>query len=259
MTKSKQLTRICTACGMTKPLSAFLQISGTKGTIYGAICSTCRGSGIKEKSNIPAHDEESSTSSSIRIGAKQKVELEKKQKQDYQELKEEQTEEEKKRIEITDEKIENLQNKEKAEKDHREVIEAKKRGFLNYKAKTLPLRSDLAPSQKEGTARTALDDNYIIELNKIEEAFKEEFQKTTVDLSGAPLLDLQHGGTIKRNNPIFEKFKTWLGPEAMFLKTLMRQMQKNPENQAKLSKQEEQKDKSAFLDGKPRPSSSRKR
>src|SRR3990167_7374031 len=113
MAKREHLTRICTACGMEKPLSAFLQITGAQGTTYGNICSTCRGTGAKEKSSVPALEEEqSSTSSGIRIGSKQKVEIEKEKKRELDELKQHYVEEEKKREQIITEKITTTEQKE---------------------------------------------------------------------------------------------------------------------------------------------------
>ena len=80
MTNLKKLTRTCSACGIEKPLSAFLQISGTQGTLYGAICATCRSAGITGKKPTTSLDEgTTSASSGSRIGVKEKVFIEKEQ------------------------------------------------------------------------------------------------------------------------------------------------------------------------------------
>src|ERR1700722_17983588 len=78
-----QLSKTCVSCGLQKPLTAFLQISGPEGSSYGNVCSTCRGSGLGRKIVIPAVEEEHSTSSTglkIDAKAKQQIEREKKRK-----------------------------------------------------------------------------------------------------------------------------------------------------------------------------------
>ncbi len=217
MAKREHLTRICTACGMEKPLSAFLQISGAQGTTYGSICSTCRGTGAKEKSTVPVREEEqSSTSSGIRIGTKQKVELEKQKKREYDELKQQYIEEDKKRDQITIEKVATTEQKEKAEKEHRQTIEAKKQGFLSYQTKKPPLSAQSLVGQKREdrsllNVPAADEIQQVLELRKVEEAIKSEIKNTTLDLgSGAPVLDQQHN-VFSRENPFFKQFIDWLG------------------------------------------------
>ena len=70
-----QLTRSCLVCGLEKPLAAFLQITGTQGTIYGNTCSSCRGSGAKDKSTYPTpeREEENSGGAGLKIDSKAKI------------------------------------------------------------------------------------------------------------------------------------------------------------------------------------------
>jgi hypothetical protein len=51
------LTKTCSACGMQKSLSAFLEASGPQGTTYGSICSACRKTGMDNPSDAKADDE----------------------------------------------------------------------------------------------------------------------------------------------------------------------------------------------------------
>src|SRR6266568_2690642 len=76
-----QMTRTCSACGIEKPLAAFLEISSTHGTRYGNLCATCRGAGITEKKLNKTEEEHSTIATSgTRIGLKERVFIEKEQK-----------------------------------------------------------------------------------------------------------------------------------------------------------------------------------
>lgn len=73
MNKSQHmLTKLCSNCGLKKPLSAFLQMSDSRGAVYGNICSSCRKT---SKDNVKTTtDHESSTSSTgVKIDSKVKV------------------------------------------------------------------------------------------------------------------------------------------------------------------------------------------
>ncbi|MEO8401983.1 MAG: hypothetical protein ABI597_09365 [Gammaproteobacteria bacterium] len=244
MAKRKSLTRICTACGIEKPLSAFLHISGAQGTTYGTICSTCRSAGITEKSNeLLTEDERSGTSSGIRIGSKQKVEIEKQKKLEFKEFKEKQVDEVKKREKTSYEKLERTEQTEKAEKDHRKTfIDAKKQGFLNYQTKP-PLSSQSVIGQKRDDRPSGMpfieEKRQVVDAKNVEDVIRQELNNTTVDLSGAPLVEKQ-SNVESRDNPTFRKFQAWLGSDAPLMKT-MSQLYKTPVAQSKTSGAPQQK------------------
>lgn len=235
MTKQPPLTRTCTICGIEKSLSAFLYISGTQGTIYGSICSSCRSSGAKEKT-ISVHDDgRSSTSAGMRIGAKERLEIEKKQLQEQQERQEKQEKEVKKRDKVSLEHFERLEQKEKGEKDHREtyIEEKKKLEFLNYKSKQ-PASGPIGQKKEDPTLTPAplLEEKQrITETINREEKAKQDQRATTLDLSGAPVLDQQHN-VVSRDNPIFQQFLSWIG-DAPIAKTISQLYRKSPPPLAK--------------------------
>src|SRR5690349_15578270 len=98
--------RVCSACGLSKPLSAFLYISSTRGTTLGTLCATCRSTQMARKKKPLATDEDSgSTGSRLRIGAREKAhhekewgrKLEEKKQEHHEQLKEDEQRREQKR------------------------------------------------------------------------------------------------------------------------------------------------------------------
>ncbi len=198
MTKQKTLTRTCIACGIEKPLSAFLQITGAQGTTYGNICSRCRSLGIKEKTSILTPDDErGSTSSGMRIGAKQRFEIDQKRQQEYQEAQNKQELESKKREKMVGDQSERLDEKEKAEKTHREnYIEEKKKGFLNYQSKKLPLSGQYIGLKKDEPTQSN-----ILPVQEEKPTTVEALKQEPNTLSNV---------TISEQNSL-SKMQTWLG------------------------------------------------
>jgi len=118
MDKSSQLTRICSSCGVQKPLSAFLQLGGTQGTTYGTICSDCRRSVLAPKQPPSQKEGDESTKSGFRIGAKAKITADLEKKRQFQDLKESHQIEKRRREELKEKTEVTKEIKEKAEKDH---------------------------------------------------------------------------------------------------------------------------------------------
>lgn len=217
MTKPTSLMRTCIACGIDKPLAAYLQITGAQGTTYGNICSTCRGASAKTKTTIFLDENErDSGSSGIRIGtnARNKAEmLEDKDKKEKKEmardelLEKDQREQEKK---LQDE------TKYKEEKDHRKFLDAKR--FLRFQEKKPNV------SQQPVIGKTFLDAKISLEkhgeiienLNKAE-SIQQDIRINSTDLS-VPFLDPQFT-LIKFHSPIFLEFKRWLGSSAPIMRT----------------------------------------
>lgn len=217
MTKHSSLTRTCTACRIEKPLSAFLYLTSELGTAYGNICATCRGKGIKEKPKKMVHeDERSSTTSGMRIGVKQVVEIELQKKRDQKERLTSQEEAAKKREHVSNEKIDSVEKKEKAEKSHREA-------YINYKSKKqlLSTQSVIDRKRDERFKGSPLmeEKQRTVEATKLTEARKEEEKKTTVDLSSGAA----HGFHTNREATI-KRLQTLLGTGA----PIMSQLYKTP-------------------------------
>lgn len=204
-------TRTCIACGVPKPLSAFLQITA-RGTMYGNICSTCRSAGIKEPTRGLAAEEGRGTSrTGVTIGAKERVHQEKEQKREIKELKDKEGKEKKHREEIKSEKLERGELLEKEEKERRtDYIESKKTFF------TTPAKQPPATKQPGTAERRPLDAAQLIERMEREKASeKEQKKRTTFDLSsGGSTVDQPSTGMTKFENEVMRAFRTWLGGSA---------------------------------------------
>lgn len=242
MEKQNRLTRHCNACGIEKPLSAFLQVSGAQGTSYGDICSTCRSLPPKEK---PASIEEEpdNTDSGFRIGGKERVRVEKEQVRQFKDTKEKQTQDTKRREKITLTKFEEQDTKGKTEKEHRETYLDRKRDYLDYKTKK-PIVSQQSIIQRkivEGNITTQTTERQqVIEAKKVQDAIREEIKLTTVDFT-APLQTGQ-AGEVRFHNPIFQNFKNWLGSSAPISKAMDQLNQKNLGKENATEKKLDQKD-----------------
>lgn len=190
---NNQLTRVCTSCGVSKPLSAFLQVSGTQGTTYGSICSDCRRTVIQSKPKSGESEEKSSSSSSLRIGSQQKVAIDIEKVRQHKDLKELYELEDKERDKETEKTLEKSEIKEKAEKDHRKFyIEAKKQGFLAPGPKKLTSTQAQRNIQQintiEETNRQV--ENQLEENKQLEASVELESNKATSD-STTPFADPQ--------------------------------------------------------------------
>jgi len=80
-------TKICSSCGLQKPLSAFLQLTGPQGRTYGSICSSCRKANIDKQQSNESIDSATSTSGH-KIDAKAKVHSDIEKKKQYQNVEE---------------------------------------------------------------------------------------------------------------------------------------------------------------------------
>jgi hypothetical protein len=200
MNKPDQLTRVCTSCGVKKPLAAFLQVSGSQGTTYGAICSDCRRTVMQpKKPTLKESEERSSSSSSLRIGSQQKIASEIEKRRQYKDLKESHQQDAKDRDQATEEKLERAEVKEKAEKDHRKFfIDVKKQGFLSTAKKTTVTTKQSVTVQKtneikrrdisEDTNRKV--ESQITDTRKAEETSEFQANMLAIDLT-IPFADPQ--------------------------------------------------------------------
>jgi len=187
------LTKTCSICGQTKPLAAFLQLSGTQGTTYGNICSTCRQAGLDKEEEKKESDERTRSTTQKTIDNKAKVKVESDNKQQRKESEEEYFEE---REEESESQTKNVEKKDKiasAEKNHRDTY-IKQRSFL-----------DSTDKAKRAAATSVFGGE---EQNAIEGAIRMD----------APMLDTQIAGKVKYQGSVFNQFKSWLGTSAPIVK-----------------------------------------
>jgi hypothetical protein len=214
----KQLAKTCINCGLQKPITAFLQISGPQGTSYGNICSTCRGSGLGKKIVIPVNEDASSSSSStgLKIDAKSKIhaDLEKK------ELTDKKKEADKKEREVLD--LKNAATEER--KELKQTLERKHRNtFLDITKKTSFMDYQ---SKKPEDKRRGLETQTLNEImQNTDSAIKEEIKAKTVDLSVSHI-DPTQTGSLKYGAE-WKKFRTRLGGSAA-INTIEQQFKGNP-------------------------------
>lgn len=181
--KSNFPTRVCSACGIEKPLSAFLQISGLKGSGYGNICSTCRGAGMDSPLKKPEKlEDRGSTSSDVRIDADSRQVAELEQKKAAAEKDQATREDREAKEKLTDFKDRKI-TREQFEKHVREELIKSKSIFsqpgqktTDAKARTENLARSTAPSEVERAVESKLRE---------EEAAKTEAGLTGIDLSRA--------------------------------------------------------------------------
>ncbi len=218
MIKQITLTRTCAACGLEKPLAAFLYLCSKHGTTYGTICATCRGAGIKEKTaHLQPEDEHSSTSAGMRIGAKERLEIDMRKKLEKQERQDSQEKEVKKREYLFSEKIESRDEKQKAERAHREA-------YLNYQTKKQVFSSQSMIAQKANERLMNVpvmeEKRRAFEAANMLETIKQEERKTTIDFSsGSPVFDPPHA-LMSRNNPFFKNLLALWGESAPVAHTI---------------------------------------
>lgn len=197
-----QLTRVCAACGIEKPLSAFLEISGKQGNTYGNICATCRSQG---KTAPVTNDDDSGSSRSIghRISTKEKVYAETETKRQIKDLKELYRQEINKKDERLDKKIKQTDLIEQERKNHRtNYIEAKQKTFLDNKREKV----------ESAIERTLADREKTMEAIKQEDLVRRELQIASWDMPGG-YVDPQ-AALAKYKEGSFLQFKTWLGKSA---------------------------------------------
>jgi hypothetical protein len=217
MSKQNLLAKTCIACGLQKPISAFLQISGPQGTSYGNICSTCRGSGADKKVVIDqAEDGRSGSSTGLKIDSKAKVQIDR-DKQAVSELKKElDLTEHEKQLATSEDKAERKDDKEVAERKHREsYIEPKKTdSFFARKTDTkLPLLRSIQEKQSL-EHRTSVEHVAKKETQQKDAAVKQDAKDKGLDLSDIAT-DQIIGGKVKTTTGEYNRLKSWFGNAPM--------------------------------------------
>ena len=226
---TSQLTRTCIACGIEKPLSAFLQLD-KQGTSYGKVCAKCRSQGKTGKPAPATTDDERGTApSGIGIRGKEKIYIDTKREQKIHSLKELYKKEDIKKQDALDDKTKRTLFKEDSEKKHREFLDSKKQAETSDK-KTKANEQIIAGQQNQKTRdiqsgseqyQTTLETKKKQDVETVKVIEKEEIQKTTTDFnnlfSGLDAKSERHSETVKR-------FFTWLGSSAPIVQTLKHEL-----------------------------------
>lgn len=197
------LTRTCIACGLDKPLAAFLQLTGAQGTVYGSICSTCRALSKKEKAEFNEDEQSGGGSSGLRIDSKRKVKMDQDKKEFSKKTEELFIEEAKQDDELKKDKLDRTEKKYQTEKEHRiTYIDSKKQRFLSYQDK----KSQSALAKKRQDTQLITDYYQTIEAQTVEQSYDTEVKTKATDLS-TPFIDPQFG-QLPQQNPVFQKMKS---------------------------------------------------
>jgi len=214
-----QLTRTCSSCGQIKPLSAFLQLSGSAGATYGTICSTCRSTQAAAKQTPPKESEEQTTSTTgAKIDAKVRLQTEIDKIKNFQRTTDLNLQEKKKKEDILEIKEEKIEKTEKSEKEHREgYIEIKKQqtmfGAFDKKTEAKKHAYITQEIQEKTTAAIqqseAFDQKQTIE---IKEGNVKQDKETKIDLSTG--YTPSAFGHQAKYSSVWNEFKTRLGTAA---------------------------------------------
>lgn len=248
MTKNK-LTRVCSACGIEKNLSAFLEISPTHGTRYGAFCATCRATGRAKKETKPTDEGTVTLPGGARIGSKEKVFIAKEQNRQIKDLKDLFKKEVEKRDLFAEKKTEEKALKEKETKDHRKFyIERKQQGFLG---KTTPAVKTESARQAE-IARSNERRERVLETHRQDEVIRQELQINSLDLSTHVDTSMaKFRSDVFRQSDVFKQFAAWIG-DAPIVRVLNQLYSSVPAGQKPTPSQQpdqrEQKGKEAIAD-----------
>ncbi|OGT58331.1 MAG: hypothetical protein A3F14_03435 [Gammaproteobacteria bacterium RIFCSPHIGHO2_12_FULL_43_28] len=175
------LMKTCSICGLQKPLSAFLQVTGPEGTNYGNICAACR----KTQPEKPTENEEATSSTTghkIDAKAKARGDIDKKQQL---------------------EKVEELYHEDRDKVSEKEAKRTEKITILTAQ--------ETKQREQQKSKQSFLDRHKAAQQTI--EVFGGEQQtakEKRIDLT-APVLDTYHGLKEKHKGVMFNQFKTWLG------------------------------------------------
>lgn len=147
------LTKTCINCGLQKPLSAFLEMSGAEGTAYGNICSSCRKTALEEMERRKKTDAEGSSTSESgkKIDGKMKVQTTADNREAINRTNEDYHAERKLDEEILENKQQIDLKKESSQKKHHKDF-LQKSSFLGSNAKTTS-KSTAAQQQQANVAQ----------------------------------------------------------------------------------------------------------
>lgn len=221
MTKNPTLTKICSSCGFERPLTAFLQVAGPKGTLYGNICASCRSGKIEKKVQLTEAEEGTRSSSGLKIDEKTKKKTDQLKKEHKKEADEKYVKEREKTTEDTKLKTEKIDKKLKSEKTHRET-------FLQSLVNVHTAKSTAATQQKITTTYTNEQAASKEAKAGNDAAAQAEAKAKGFDAHG-PQIPSQTGGLLKTQGVAFQAWLRTIGPSAAMARAfgIDKQMQKN--------------------------------
>lgn len=194
------ISKKCAACGLEKPLTAFLILKEQGGAEYGNICADCRQAKAREKPK-PDIEERSAPYIKLKIDNKTKVAIEKDKKEKIKEAEETET---KHKEEIQKEEnleVEKITLKRTEEKRHRE-------DFLD----TLLIKKPIS-QQKE----KELAERRKAQQKQQFEEFVSQKQINEVSLN-TPLIEQTN--TLKYQSHVFKQFLAWVGEGSSISKNM---------------------------------------
>jgi hypothetical protein len=210
MNKNTSLTKTCSSCGLEKPLSAFLQIAGPEGTMYGNLCASCRSGKLDKPKPAKEPDETTTSATGLKIDSKVKAKSEKDKALFHKEREEKELKEQEKKKEENLVKTEKVEHKLHSERKHRE-------GFLQNR-----VFSDKTPEVKKGAAGPTADPikTFKEEKAKHDAIAKEELQaKGHNVVYGQVELPSQTGALVKNQGVSFQYWlRSVVGPNAAMTK-----------------------------------------
>lgn len=202
-------TKTCSACGIEKPLSAFLHMSGKESGSYGSVCATCRGAN-RDQGKSKDIEEGSRTSTTVTIDTKSKVKGEQDTEKHLNKVEEDYHEERDKDELIENERLQKVDTTQKEERKHRESILGR-RSFLSA---TRPITTPITPTER-ANQQAAREAHNVAETTKQETTTKEDLKEKEIDLT-APVEDTRFGkkekhkgigmDELRKQAPLFRTF-----------------------------------------------------
>ena len=211
------LTKACMNCGLQKPLSAFLEMSGTQGTAYGNTCSSCRKTALEDAGRRKTEAEGSTTSETgHNIDSKTKVHSAIDQREQWQ-RKEDSYHEDRKDDEVIANELKiTKQQTETSHQKHKDNF-LKKRSFLSGDNKKLDVTRVAAQTQTQtANARTELDKQA---AGQHGQDMLDDRKKTGIDFTVANT-GQQVAGQLRFSGQTFQQFRQWLGNAAPIVNNL---------------------------------------
>jgi len=210
---SSSQAKVCSKCGVKKPLSAFLQYAGPTGASYGSVCADCR----KAKPEEAATGRNGGTRNTIGlvIDSKSRVYSEIEKHEQHEKAEEEYKEEREEKEEEVLKKDEKKSQQLKKESQHRQSYLDRRpfQGSEKQKENKKPEKSRWASEQFNQRAQG------IVESEKMESVGREEQAQKDINFA-APVEDTRVAGKIKFSGVAFKAFTSWVGKSSPIARTL---------------------------------------
>lgn len=203
------LTKTCNTCGLQKPLSAFLQLGGSRGAIYGNICSSCRKTAMEKANRKPKDEDSTSSTTGHRVDSKAKVQGDTNKKEAREQIKELYREEHEKEEKIESELAVTLEKTKEQEKQKLGKLE--KSSFLTAPRKPMEVKHQIEKATQQ-TFEAEQTEQQV-------EFIKQERQQKGIDLT-APFEGTRMAGQERFKSVVFRQFATLLGTNTVIGKAM---------------------------------------